>query len=463
MGVVMALERGMLDLETLGTLVSTGDVDTVIVAFTDHYGRVHGKRFDAGFFVNDVGEAGTHGCSYLLTVDMEMEPVPGFTYANWELGYGDFHMVPDMSTMRVADWLPGTAIVLCDLFDDDTHELVPVAPRTILRRQVERLDSLGLSAKAASELEYYIYEESYRQAADNGFNDLTPIGWYSEDYHIMQGGREEFYNGAVRRHLVASGIPVENSKGETGRGQHEMNIRYCEVLEMADRHTIMKLLMKDTADQLGISVTFMAKPEADQAGSSCHIHLSLWENEENAFVGDTAIGPIRCSDTFTSFLGGWMKHTEAFMPFYAPTVNSYKRFQEASWAPTSIAWSYDNRTAGYRVVGSGPSLRIECRIPGGDVNPYLAYAAALASGIDGIEHRTEPPKMFAGDVYAAAGLPTVPGTLASAIQPFASSELVASVLTGDVRDHYAHFYSAEAAAYDQAVTDWERARYFDRI
>jgi len=459
----MTLERGMLDLEGLDALVESGDIDTVIVAFTDHYGRVHGKRFDASFFVNDVGEAGTHACDYLLTVDMEMNPVPGFKYANWELGYGDFHMVPDMSTMRVADWLPATAIVLCDLVNNETHDLVPFAPRSMLRRQIERLRPHGLAAKAASELEYYMYEESYREAADNGFNDLTSLGWYSEDYHIMQGGREEFYNGTVRRHLSASGIPVENSKGEFGRGQHEMNIGYSEVLEMADRHTIMKLLMKDVADQLGISVTFMAKPETDQAGSSCHIHLSLWREEANAFVGDTEIGPIRCSDTFTQFLGGWMDHTEEFMPFYAPTVNSYKRFQEASWAPTNIAWSYDNRTAGFRVVGSGPSLRIECRIPGGDVNPYLAYAAALASGIDGIENATEAPEMFAGDVYAAQCLRSVPGTLTSAIPPFSTSGFVADALSGEVQDHYAHFYSVEAAAYDAAVTDWERARYFDRI
>lgn len=453
----------MLDLEGLGALVESGDIDTVIVAFTDHYGRVQGKRFDASFFVNDVGEAGTHACDYLLTVDMEMDPVPGYAYASWELGYGDFHMAPDMSTMRVADWLPATAIVLCDLVDSETHDLVPVAPRSMLRRQIERLRSHGLVAKAASELEYYMYEESYREAADNGFNDLTPVGWYSEDYHIMQAGREEFYNGAVRRHLAASGIPVENSKGEFGRGQHEMNIRYSEILEMADRHTIMKLLMKDIADQLGVSVTFMAKPEADQAGSSCHLHLSLWRDEDNAFVGDTEIGVIRCSETFTAFLGGWMDRTEEFMPFYAPTVNSYKRFQEASWAPTNIAWSYDNRTAGFRVVGQGPSLRIECRIPGGDVNPYHAYTAALAAGIDGIENATSAPEMFAGDVYAAQGLPAVPGTLTSAIPAFATSDFVTEALSADVQDHYAHFYSVEAAAYDAAVTDWERARYFDRI
>ena len=242
-----------------------------------------------------------------------------------------------------------------------------------------------------------------------------------------------------------------------------MNIRYAEVLEMADRHTIMKLLMKDVADGLGISATFMAKPETDQAGSSCHIHLSLWDAEGNAFAGEQVVGPIKCSDTFTHFLGGWMEHVQEFMPFFAPTINSYKRFQEASWAPTNIAWSYDNRTAGFRVVGAGPSLRIECRIPGADVNPYVAYAAALAAGIDGLERQTQPPEMFTGDVYAAQNLERVPATLSAAVPAFAQSRFVGEALTVEVQEHYAHFYGLEAAAYDAAVTDWEHTRYFDRI
>ncbi|MCL1598875.1 MAG: glutamine synthetase family protein [Actinomycetia bacterium] len=459
----MAGPRGMLSVEDLAALVNDGTIDTVIVGFTDHYGRVHGKRADASFFVEEMVESGTHACDYLLTVDMEMDPVPGYRYANWELGYGDFHMVPDMATLRIASWLPSTAIVLCDLIDDATQEFVSAAPRSMLRKQIKKLASLGLNAMAASELEYYVYQESYREAADKGFNDLTSIGWYSEDYHLLQGGREEFYNGAVRRHLSASGIPVENSKGETGRGQHEMNIRYTDVLEMADRHTIMKLLMKDVADQLGVSVTFMAKPEADQAGSSCHIHLSLWSGDDNAFAGHNEIGPIRCSDTFTHFLGGWMNRIHDVMPFFAPTVNSYKRYLEASWAPTNIAWSFDNRTAGFRIVGSGPSLRIECRIPGADVNPYLAYSAALAAGIDGIDNEVKPPEMFTGDVYAARELDRVPETLTAAIPAFATSAFVRDGIGEDVQAHYAHFFSVEAAAYDAAVTDWERTRYFDRI
>jgi glutamine synthetase len=459
----MDTRPGRLDLEDLSAAVELGDIDTVIVAFTDHYGRLHGKRVDATFFLDDVADAGTHGCDYLLTVDMEMEPVSGYAYSNWELGYGDFHMVPDFATLRDATWLEATAIVLCDLVDDATAEYVSVAPRSMLRRQIARLAELGLTAKAASELEYYIYEESYREAADQGFSGLTPIGWYSEDYHLLQGAREEFYNRAVRKNLSGSGIPVENSKGETGRGQHEMNIRYADILEMADRHTIMKLAMKDIADKLGVSVTFMAKPESDQAGSSGHIHLSIWDGDENAFAGNTQVGPIGCSDVFLGFLGGWMDRIQELMPMFAPTVNSYKRFQEASWAPTNIAWSYDNRTAGFRIVGSGPSLRIECRIPGADVNPYLVYAAALSGGIDGLKHATKPPEMFTGDVYAAQDLEAVPGTLAAAILEFSNSSFVGDAFADEVQQHYARFYEVEVASFDAAVTDWERVRYFDRI
>ena len=461
MGIEQA--RGMLTVDELSSLAEAGEIDTVIVAFTDHYGRVHGKRFDVSFFLDTCVDSGTHGCDYLLTVDMEMEPTPGYAYASWEQGYGDFHMLADMATLRVASWLDRTALVLCDLVDDATHDFVPVAPRSMLRRQIARLGKLGFTAKAASELEYYVYEESYKEAADAGFRNLTSVGWYSGDYHLMQANREEFYNGAVRRHLRDSGIPVETSKGEFGRGQHEMNIRYADVLDMADRHTIMKLLMKDVAHSLGVSATFMAKPETDQAGSSCHLHLSLWADGKNAFTGDREIGPIRCSDTFTQFLGGWMGNVQAFMPFFAPTVNSYKRFQEASWAPTNIAWSYDNRTAGFRVVGEGSSLRIECRIPGADVNPYLVYAAALAAGIDGLQHETEPPEIFTGDVYAAQNLERVPGTLTAAIPALSSSDVVAEAMSADVQAHYAHFYTLEAAAYDAVVTDWEHSRYFDRI
>jgi glutamine synthetase len=281
----MTAPRGLLTVDALGDLVESDEVDTVIVGFPDHYGRLHGKRFDAHFFLDEIVPHGTHACDYLLTADMEMEPVPGYEYASWELGYGDFHMVPDLDTLRLADWLPRSVFVLTDLEDERLDAPVAVAPRSILRRQLERTAAAGFSAKAASELEYFLYRDTYREAAELRYEGLTPLGWYVEDYHLLQGTREEHFNGAVRRHLSRSGIPVETSKGEWGRGQHEMNIRYSELLEMADRHSVMKLLMKETAEHLGMSVTFMAKPSADEAGSSCHIHVSLWDGDRNVFAG----------------------------------------------------------------------------------------------------------------------------------------------------------------------------------
>ncbi len=455
--------RGMLSLEDLTSLAESGEVDTVVVGFTDHYGRVHGKRFDVHHFLDEVSEEGTHGCDYLLTVDMEMEPVPGYAYANWELGYGDFHMVPDLTTLRLATWLDRTALVLCDLHDPHHHNDIGVAPRSIVRQQLQRVASSGFTAKGASELEYFLYLNSYREAAEGRYGSLRPAGWYIEDYHLLQGAREESYNGAVRRHLAASGIPVENSKGEWGRGQHEMNVRYADVLTMADRHSVMKLAMKEIAEMQGVAVTFMAKPSMAEAGSSCHIHLSLWDDNGSAFPGDIDAGPVQVSPVFRHFLGGWMAHVAELMPFFAPTINSYKRYQDGSWAPTRIAWSYDNRTAGFRVVGHGQSLRIECRIPGADCNPYLAYAAIIAAGLDGLAQQTEPPALFRGDVYQARELARVPSTLRDAVDLFSSSQFVRDAFGNDVVEHYTHFFRKEQEAYDNAVTDWELWRYFERI
>ena len=459
----MKNQRGMLTHEELREKADSDGIDTVVTAFTDHYGRPHGKRYDIDYFLDHVLTEGTHGSDYLLTTDMEMEPIPGYEYANWELGYGDFHMVPDLSTLRVASWLESTALVLCDLRDPHDHRPVAVAPRSILRRQLDLMSESGFAAMGASELEYFLYENSYREAAEGRYMNLRPAGWYIEDYHLLQGTREEFYNQQVRRHLSQSGIPVESSKGEWGRGQHEMNIRYSEVLAMADRHAVMKLAMKEIAERLGVSVTFMAKPDASEAGSSCHVHLSLWNGAEPAFPGEHEFGPVQASDTFRWFLGGWMRHVSDLMVFFAPTINSYKRFQEGSWAPTRIAWSYDNRTAGFRVVGRGSSLRIECRIPGADANPYLMYAAILAAGMDGIQNQIEPPPIFEGDVYQAGDLPRVPSTLHQATDLFGSSEFVTRAFGTDVQKHYTHFFRMEQRAYDDAVTDWEKWRYFERI
>lgn len=455
--------KGALTLDELRDRVARGDIETVVVAFPDHYGRLMGKRFDAEFFIEEGAAHGTHACDYLLTVDMEMEPVQGYRFANWEKGYGDFHLVPDADTLVAASWLEKSALVICDLVDDATGERVAMAPRSILRRQLEAARKLDYTALAASELEYYVFRQSYREAMEADYRNLQPAGWYLEDYHILQGTRVEAYTAAARRHLKHSGVPVENSKGEWGLGQHELNIRYAEALQMADRHTVFKQCLKEVAEQQGLAVTFMAKFAADRAGSSCHIHFSLWRDGRNAFAGTTACGPIMCSDVFRWFLGGWLAHVPELMPFYAPTVNSYKRYVDASWAPTRIAWSHDNRTAGFRVVGEDQSLRIECRFPGADCNPYLAFAAALASGLDGVRSHTEPPDCFVGDVYAARHLPGLPTSLQEANERFRASTFARAAFGDDVVDHYAHFYATEHALYSRAVTDWERRRYFERI
>lgn len=300
----MTAIRGMLTPDDLAGKVQSGVIDTVLAVFTDHYGRFMGKRFDAEFFVEDILRQGTHACDYLLTVDMEMEPVPGYAFANWERGYGDFHLLPDISTLRLASWLDRTALVVCDVENERAHKLVEQTPRTILRKQIERAAALGYTAMAATELEYYIYTDSYREAHRKGYAGLSAAGWYIEDYHALQGSREEFFNAEVRRHLKASGIPVENSKGEWGLGQHELNVRYADALTMADRHVIYKQCLKEVADSLGISVTFMAKIDEKQAGSSSHIHLSLWKDGQAAFAGDQPIGPVLGSDIFRWFLGG---------------------------------------------------------------------------------------------------------------------------------------------------------------
>jgi glutamine synthetase len=453
----------MLSVDALRRAVRAGTIDTVLVVFTDHYGRFVGKRFDATFFLDSALRHGAEACDYLLTVDMEMNPVPGYKLANWELGYGDFHLVPDLGTLRTAAWLERSAFVICDVLDRKSHAPVAPAPRNVLRRQVERAAALGFTAMAGSELEYYLFQNTYRDVAGKPLASLTPAGWYLEDYHMLQGTRQESFHGAARRALAASGVPVENSKGEWGKGQHELNIRYAEVLEMADRHAVYKQCLKELADQHGVAVTFMAKIDSAQAGSSCHVHLSLWRGARSAFPGKKRLGEVSGSDVFGHFLAGWIAHAREVMVCYAPTVNSYKRYQSASWAPTRLAWSPDNRTAGFRVVGQGDSLRIECRIPGADCNPYLAYAAALASGLDGIERKLKPPAPFSGDMYVALDLPRVPSTLREATALFADSEFAREAFGADVVEHYAHFFRAEQEAFDGAVTDWEHRRYFERI
>jgi glutamine synthetase len=334
-----------------------------------------------------------------------------------------------------------------------SDELTEVAPRTILRRQVTRLAEHDLVAMAGTELEHYVFRTSYADGARNDYRRLRRAGWYGEDYQLLQGSRTEDLHGAVRRHLGRSGVPVESSKGETGLGQHELNVRYADVLEMADRHALFKQCMKETADRLGLSVTFMAKPFADEAGSSCHVHMSLWRNGRNAFAEKLLPG----------FLGGCITHLPDLMLLLAPTVNSYKRYVEASWAPTRLTWSHDNRTAALRVVGDGDGLRVECRLPGADCNPYLALAAIVAAGLDGITSSIDPGPAFSGDAYAAESLPELPRSLAEATDAFAGSTFAVDVFGPAVVDHYVHAARTEQAAFDSAVTDWERRRYFERI
>jgi glutamine synthetase len=378
-------------------------------------------------------------------------------------------MVPDMATLRVASWMDKSAFIICDSYEEELHSLTTIAPRSILRKQLDAAAATGYRVLGASELEYYLFKETYDTSREKHYVDLKHFGAFIEDYHILQGGREEPINAAARKHLAASGVPVEFSKGEWGPGQHELNIRYAEVLEMADRHTVFKQCFKDLADQLGIAVTFMAKYDAKLAGSSSHIHMSLWDDalQTAIFDGDQAIGPEahhpHASQEFFWFLGGCIAHAHEVMPFLAPTINSYKRYQIGSWAPTALAWSYDNRTAGFRVVGHGKSLRIECRIPGADCNPYLTYAALLASGMDGIKNKIAPPSIFQGDIYSAAGLPHVPRTLRDAIAEMEASRFVREAFGEDVVEHYLHFFKTEQRLYDNAVTTWERARYFEQI
>jgi glutamine synthetase len=452
--------QGRIDLEELRRLTSNGDIDTVLVVFPDMYGRLVGKRIVARFFLE---QSEIHACDYLLACDIDMDPVPGYQFTSWAKGYGDFRPVPDLSTLRVTSWLEKTAMVLCDVYEEEGDALVPLAPRGILRKQLARAAERGFTAMGASELELYVFKDSYEDIANKAFINLQPVGRLIEDYHIFQGTKEEFLVGAIRRHLETSGVPVESSKGEWGPGQQEIGLRYADVLEMCDRHVIYKHAAKEIAWQHGCAVTFMAKWDERYAGSSCHIHISLWDDDgKPMFAGDESLGPVKCSSTFRWFLGGWMAHIRELFPFYAPYPSSYKRYVPGSFAPTGIAWSYDNRTAGFRIVGHGPSLRIECRTAGADANPYLAFAATLAAGLDGIEKQIEPPPAFEGDVYGARELPQVPHFLPEAIQELEKSTFAREAFGEDVIEHYLHFFRTEQRKFDAVVTDWERRRYFEQ-
>jgi glutamine synthetase len=455
-----ALARADLERE-----VAEGRIDTVVCAFPDLYGRLVGKRIHGPFFVGETLAHGMHLCDYLLACDMEMDPTPGYAFASWKTGYGDLHAAPDLGSLRRAAWLDRTAIVLCDL-EREGQGPVEVAPRTILRRQLERAAERGFHALVGSELEFFLFREGYAAAQAKNWRGLVHGHHYVEDYHVLSGAFVEPVIGAIRRGVDASGIPVEFSKGEWGPGQHEINLRYAPALEMADRHVIYKLAAKEIAAAAGCSLTFMAKFQEDLAGSSLHVHLSLADGGGAPVFpgeGELAGTPVRASDTFRWFLGGLLAHARELALLFAPNPNSYKRYRRGTFAPTGIAWSWDNRTAGFRVVGRGAGLRVECRIPGADANPYLAYAALVAAGLAGIEARREPGPAFRGDVYAAAELPQIPRSLAEALAEFEASRLARDAFGDAVVEHLLHFARSESAALESRVSDLERARYFERV
>ncbi len=460
---------GRLSREQLGHALERGEIETVLTVFPDMYGRLVGKRITAAFFLDEVMAGGMHVCDYLLACDMEMDPTPGYAFTSWETGYGDMHCVPDWSTARCASWLERTAIVLCDVFDERSAEPVAVAPRTILKRQVRRAADQGFLAMGGSELELFLFRDSYEGARSKQYMQLETFGSYIEDYHILQGTRSEPIVGEIRRRLESSGIPVEFSKGEWGPGQQEINLRYAEFLEMADRHVLYKHAAKEMAMLQELSLTFMAKWHEQHAGNSFHLHSSLWaldDPKRALFAGtEPAIEGTRArpSRLFLHWLAGLIEHAHELMLFFAPLVNSYKRYATGTFAPTAIGWAYDNRTAGFRVVGHDASLRCECRIPGADANPYLAYAATLAAGLDGIARQLEPPPLFQGNLYEAGELPQVPRSLAEAIEIAEHSAFLRSAFGSDVVDHYLHFARCELARFESVVTSWERARYFERV
>jgi len=457
----------MLTEAELRDLVQRGEIETILTVFPDLYGRFVGKRIDANYFCTEVLKHGVHVCDYLLACDMEMDPVPGYRFASWADGYGDIHCVPDLSTLRRASWLDRTALVICDTRNAETEAPVQVAPRSILQRQIDRAAALGLRPMGASELEFFILRETYESAFKKSFENLETFGWYIEDYHTLQGLKVEPLVGAIRRHLAASGVPVEFSKGEWGPGQHEINVRYADLLEMADRHSIYKQLAKEVALQQGLAVTFMAKFDERYAGSSMHVHSSLWSIANGAplFAAEAPVGGdlSKAPEMFRWWLGGLMRHARASAMLFAPTVNSYKRYRAGSFAPTGIAWSYDNRTAGFRICGRGSGLRVECRMPGADANPYLVFAATIAAGLDGLKNKIEPPPMFNGDAYAAEGLSRVPASLPESILEFERSPLFQEAFGPDVVEHLVHFARTEQRKFDETVTSWERRRYFERV
>ncbi len=451
-------QRGMLSLERLRVEVGEGEVDTVILAFTDMQGRLQGKRLSAEFFLDEVAEHYSEGCNYLLAVDVDMNTVDGYAMSSWSTGYGDFVLRPDMDTMRRVPWHPATALVIADLTWLDGSP-VAASPRQILQRQTDRLAERGWEALAGTELEFVVYNDTYEQAAEKNYANLEPANQYNVDYSILGTSRIEPLLRRIRNGMSGAGMYVESAKGECNLGQHEIAFRYAEVVTTCDNHSIYKTGAKEIAAQDGMSITFMAKPNARE-GNSCHIHLSLRDEEgQPVLAGD---GPYGLSKTGEHFLAGQLAALRELTLCYAPNINSYKRYVPGSFAPTAVRWGVDNRTCALRLVGHGQSLRPENRVPGGDVNPYLAVAAMIAAGLNGIEHELPLEPEFAGNAYADDSV-RVPHTLRDALELWENSELAAAAFGTEVVEHYANYARVELAAFDAAVTDWELRRAFERL
>jgi glutamine synthetase len=445
-------------LDQLMALIEDGSVDTVVVAITDMQGRLQGKRCSARYFVEEVVPHAAEACNYLLAVDVDMNTVEGYSMSSWERGYGDFVMRPDLSTLRLMPWNSGTALVLCDLEWEDRAP-VEASPRQVLRHQISRLEAMGLVAHVGTELEFIVFQDSYEEAWQLGYDKLTPANQYNIDYSIIGTGRVEHLLRRVRNEMTGAGMYVESAKGECNLGQHEIAFRFSEALATCDNHSIYKTGAKEIAHQEGMSLTFMAKWN-EREGNSCHIHISLRSSDGGlVMAGDNDYG---FSPLMEHFIAGQLTCARELTYFYAPNINSYKRFVAGSFAPTALAWGRDNRTCALRVVGHGPSLRAECRLPGGDVNPYLAVAALIAAGLHGIESKLALPSEFVGNAYAS-DCPRVPSSLHEAAQLLQGSEMALDAFGREVIDHYLNAARVELDAYDSAVTDWERLRGFERL
>jgi len=451
----------MLSLDELRKSVQDGEIDTVIVALTDMQGRLQGKRFHARFFLDEVVAHNTEACAYLLAVDTDMNTVDGYQLASWETGYGDFMLVPDLATLREVPWQPGTALVLADVAGLDAGQSpIRVSPRQVLRAQLARAAELGWTAMAGTELEFVVFEGGYEQAWDSGYRSLVPANRYNADYSVLGTGRIEPLLRDIRNSMAGAGLYVESAKGECNLGQHEIAFRYADALTTADQHSIYKTGAKEIASRHGYALTFMAKPN-EREGNSCHIHLSFRTADGSpVMAGD---GQHGLSPAGASIMSGLLAGLRELTLLLAPTINSYKRFAPGSFAPTAVAWGPDNRTCALRLVGHGPSLRVECRVPGGDVNPYLALAGLVAAALSGVAEPRPLPPPLTGNAYAADGLPRVPATLDEALTLWESSALAADAFGKDVVSHYATMARVELDAYRRAVTDWELRRYFERI